>query len=236
MPRTRTSDGVGVSDSTRRLARSWEANAEPWTRAVRSGSIHSRRVATDAAVLQAIRDRAPKRVLDVGCGEGWLVRALAEEGIEARGVDGSAALIARARAAGGGEFEVRSYRELATDPASNDARYDAIVLNFALFEEDLVPLLRSLRRRLAPGGALIAQTVHPWSDAGRGGAYQDGWRTETFAGFEGFAEPMPWYFRTLASWVRAFTGSGYRLEEIREPADPSTLEPLSLLIVALPAG
>ena len=221
-----------MSDRSEQLARSWRANAEAWTRAVRDGAIASRTLATDAAVLEAIRERRPDRVLDVGCGEGWLVRALAADGIEAAGVDASAPLVERARAAGG-SFEARSYAELASDPASAGGPYDAVVLNFALFEEDAAPLLQGLRGALAPGGALVVQTVHPWSGPG-GEGYRDGWRVESFAGLGDFPEPMPWYFRTMASWFELLRASGYRLERLREPAHPDTLQPLSLLLVAMP--
>ncbi|HSK40392.1 MAG TPA: hypothetical protein VK943_11555, partial [Arenibaculum sp.] len=58
------------------LADSWTANAGLWTQAVRSGAIASRRLATDDAVVRAVAARRPRRVLDLGCGEGWLARAL----------------------------------------------------------------------------------------------------------------------------------------------------------------
>ena len=56
----------------RELAASWERNAANWTRVVREGLIPSRRAGTDAAILDAIAERAPRRLLDIGCGEGWL--------------------------------------------------------------------------------------------------------------------------------------------------------------------
>lgn len=64
-----------------RLVASWDANAAAWTDAVRSGQIASRRLATDAAAVDAVVravDGRVARVLDVGCGEGWLSRALAD--------------------------------------------------------------------------------------------------------------------------------------------------------------
>jgi 2-polyprenyl-3-methyl-5-hydroxy-6-metoxy-1,4-benzoquinol methylase len=220
-----------MADQRDQLARSWQANAESWTRAVRSDAIASRRVATNDAILHAVRSRKPGSLLDVGCGEGWLVRALAAEGVRATGVDGTPALIEHARAEGGGRFEVCSYAELIEEPDRVGSGYDAIVLNFALFEEDITPLMRALRTRMSPAGALIIQTVHPWSDKGRG-QYRDGWRTETFDGFEGFSEPMPWYFRTMSSWISSLKDSGYRLEQLSEPAHPESHEPLSLLLIA----
>ncbi len=48
-----------------------------------------RRLAAQEVDL-AIMGRQPERVLDLGCGEGWLLRALAEQTIKVIGVDGDA--------------------------------------------------------------------------------------------------------------------------------------------------
>jgi SAM-dependent methyltransferase len=219
-----------------RLLRSWDANADAWSEAVRGGAIESRRLATDAAILGAIRGQGPRRLLDVGCGEGWLCRAFSEDPVTCVGVDGSAALVASAAQAGGGTFIALTYEALAEAPeALGEGDFDLIVCNFSLLGEDLVPLLRSLGRLLASGGTLLIQTVHPWSAHGDG-PYRDGWRTERFDGFGGaFAEPMPWYFRTLSSWLAVLRDGGYDLRTLAEPPHPSTGEPLSLLLHAAPS-
>jgi hypothetical protein len=55
---------------------------------------------------------------------------------------------------------------------------------------------------------------------------------ETFAGMEGdWPEPMPWFFRTVSSWVNAFVTAGFTLRELREPVHPVSGRPLSLLFV-----
>lgn len=211
---------------------SWMANAEAWTRAVREGRIPNRRDVTDAAIVQAVAERNPGRVLDLGCGEGWLMRALAERGIQTIGLDVSLELVMAAEETGGGRYRCCSYDELVDDPTRAGGPYDLIACNFSLLGADLPPLLRALRANLAPGGALVIQTVHPWTAAGEGG-YADGWRTETFDAFGSeFAEPMPWYFRTLESWVDALRTAGFRVATLREPVNPRTKHPASLLMVA----
>ncbi len=122
-------------DHREQLNLSWQANADAWTAAVREQRIESRRLVTDAAIVQAILALAPKRVLDLGCGEGWLCRGLVEHGIEAVGVDASAPLIAVAQqaATGASQYRVCGYAELESQ-AELLGRFDVLVCNFALLK------------------------------------------------------------------------------------------------------
>lgn len=167
------------------LLDSWHQNAQAWIDAVRHGAIESRRQVTDQAILLAILGRQPERVLDLGCGEGWLLRALADRGIEAVGVDGDRTLVDAARAAGAGEVHLASYAQLAEAKVPVGKDYDLICANFALLHQDIIELLSAMRTLLVPGGALVIQTLHPWSVAD--GDYQDGWREESLPGCRGLA-------------------------------------------------
>lgn len=215
----------------RQLSESWERNAAAWANSIEKGQIVSRRLATDDAILKAVLQCKPRRVLDAGCGEGWLARKLAGEDMEVLGIDGSVALIERAKAAGGASFEVLSYEQLIAEPAKLAGKFDCIVCNFSLLGETMVPLLKALKSKLANGGRLIIQTVHPFSAVGEE-AYEDGWRVESFAGFEeAFPEPMPWYFRTVGSWVEQLNEAGLKIMAIDEPLHPETGRPLSLIFI-----
>ena len=67
------------------------------------------------------------------------------------------------------------------DPSLAGAPFNAIAANFAILHGEVVPLLASLRRVLAPDGALVIQTFHPL--AIQGALYRDGWCIEEFRGF-----------------------------------------------------
>ena len=212
------------------LRESWDRNAVAWTDAVRGGAIPSRRAGTDAAIVEAVARVPGRRVLDVGCGEGWLARALAARGREVVGVEGSEELVRLARAAGGGEFRALRYEEIEADPARRGGPYDAVVCNFALLGEHAAPLLRALATALAPGGRLLVQTVQPFTACGDA-PYRDGWRTEDFAAFAcPFPAAMPWYFRTVGSWLAEVREAGLEVAEMEEPLHPETGRPLSLVL------
>ena len=210
---------------------SWRANADPWSRAVRGNQIESRVLVTNAAIVDAVLSRSPASILDIGCGEGWLVRALAEHGVRAIGVDAVPQLIEHAKEAGGGEFRLASYDDLAA--GALNVKVDVAVANFSLIGKETVEsLLRHLRALLNPGGAVIIQTLHPISSCGDL-PYEDGWRTGSWAGFsEDFTDPAPWYFRTLESWRRLLEDSGFAVTETREPIDPRSGKAASVIFAA----
>ena len=223
-----------MPDPESALLQSWHHNAPSWIEAIRTGAIESRQQVTDQAILLAVLGRQPERVLDLGCGEGWLLRTLTERAIEAVGVDGDATLVEAARLAGSARVHLASYDALVEAKVDIGNNYDLICANFALLHQDIIPLLAAMNALLAPGGALVIQTLHPWTVAA--GDYQDGWRNETFAGFKGQWHPMPWYFRTLASWINALDMAGFRLASLQEPQHPQSPVPQSLLLVAEPRG
>lgn len=214
--------------SEARIVDSWLKNTDPWTLAVRRGEIESRTLVTNHAIIDAVRSRAPRTAIDIGCGEGWLVRALDE--VEMVGVDASAGLIDKARQAGGGDFRVLSYEEIAGGKLQQT--FDVAICNFSLIgKESVEGLFRAAGSILNPGGTLIVQTLHPIGACGDA-PYADAWRDGSWAGFSSdFTDPPPWYFRTLESWVDLFSENGLRLLELREPIHPGTGKPASIILV-----
>lgn len=218
-----------MTDPSESQIASWSENAEKWTAAVRGQRIASRRDATDAAILHAARAGRLGKVLDVGCGEGWLCRELGREAAEIVGVDASSELVARAREIGGASYFVLSYAELAETPARAGRDFDTVICNFSLLDDKAEGLLDALASISNSNARLLIQTLHP---VALPPPYEDGWRIERFDGF-GEAEwtPMPYFARTLSSWVDAISPK-WALKRILEPKAPSAQTPASLLLVA----
>lgn len=213
-----------------RITAGWHRHGAAWAAAVRGRRIASRAAVTDQALIDAILEQRPAHLLDLGCGEGWLARSLAPKGIAVTGIDASASLVDAARRAGGGDFRVADYADLPADLGV----FDLAVSNFALLGHDPVEhLLAALPQFLRPGGRLLIQTLHPLAAADS--PYADGWREDSWAAFsDAVADPPPWYFRTLGSWVRLLSRHQWRLRELREPAAPGAARPASVLFIAQP--
>jgi 2-polyprenyl-3-methyl-5-hydroxy-6-metoxy-1,4-benzoquinol methylase len=213
-----------------RIVASWHSNAQAWTAAVRERRIDSRRLVTDQAIIDAVRSRSPHRVLDIGCGEGWLARALAASGIDVVGIDVVPGLIAQAQALGGGEFRVASYD--AASIATLGVTADVAVCNFSLLGNESVEMLfAAIPSLLEPGGVFIIQTLHPVVACGEV-PYRDGWREGSWAGFsDDFTDPAPWYFRTLGSWLALLRRHGLSLLQLREPLDARSQRPASVIFI-----
>lgn len=206
-------------------------NALPWVTAVRMGEIESRLLVTNKAITDVILSQKPNTVLDIGCGEGWLVRELNKAEIKSIGIDAVAELIEHAQNEGGGKFKTISYDGIAKGEVKE--KFDVIVCNFSLLGKESVDnLFQYMPSMLNTDGAFIIQTIHPEVDGDEN--YKDGWREGSWAGFNAeFSDPAPWYYRTLDSWKSLFIRNGLKLREILEPLNEKTNAPASIIFIGV---
>jgi SAM-dependent methyltransferase len=113
------------------------------------------------AYVDDFRQASP--VLDIGCGRGELLLLLREAGVEARGIDADADMVAYARGEG---LDVEQADLLEYLERVGDASLGGIFMGQVV--EHLPPgvLVRSLElsaAKLRPGGLLIAETINPLS-------------------------------------------------------------------------
>jgi len=219
-----------TSYSDKNIIDSWLQNAEPWVYAIRNNQIESRSLITNKTILDVISEKEPQKVLDIGCGEGWLARALYKAGIYTHGIDVVPELVDAANKLGGGTFQVLSYEDLSQD--SIEGKFDVVVCNFSLLgSESVTKIFKCVTDLLNKDGYFIIQTIHPVSGCGDAN-YKDGWRKGSWTGFsDSFTNPPPWYFRTLETWKELFQQNGLSLSEILEPLDPKTKTFASIIFI-----
>jgi len=180
------SDPSDLQHVTMRTLGHYEARAEAFRAGTRD---HDVRQNIDA-LLARIDAPSPFTILDLGCGPGRDLKAFTALGHVAIGLDGSAALVAMARADSGCEVWHQDF--LALDLPM--ARFDGVFANASLFHVPVAALprvLRQLHATLKPRGVLFSSNPRGHNEAGwngdRYGVYHDlpAWRGfMTAAGFE----------------------------------------------------
>ncbi|MFG3034596.1 class I SAM-dependent methyltransferase [Streptomyces sp. NPDC048253] len=151
----------------------------------------------------------PTRVLEIGCGTGRALAHLAQQGIEAHGVDLSAVMVKKTSerwADTGATFECGEVLEWL---AARDDTFDAVYSIFgAAWFTDPGRLFPLVRDRLGPGGVFVFSQPPAIPGAyGPQGMYK--------GGFAGKAMFTYRYSYRPAVWERLLTGSGFATAEAR---------------------
>jgi 2-polyprenyl-3-methyl-5-hydroxy-6-metoxy-1,4-benzoquinol methylase len=180
-----------------------------------------------AALLGLAGDVGGLRLLEVACGQGRVARELARRGARVTGLDISAALLDKAKAAEAHQpFGIIYIQADATASAALDGQvFDGVVCNFALSDiDDLDGLLATVARLLAVGGWFAWSVLHPcfpgWDpDAPSSwppdrGYFHEGWWLASNTGFRGKVGSS---HRTLSTYLNALAGHGLVLERVAEP-------------------
>lgn len=216
---------------SQQILQSWTANAGNWIATIDNAELESRILVTNNAIVNAVCDYNAQRILDIGCGEGWLTRALRKKGKQSFGVDAIAALIENAIAKDGQYYETATYKELAAGKQLQRPLFDAAVINFALIDkEESDALIDAIPSYLEKDGLLFIQTLHPLTVAAAA-EYTSGWKDGSWNGMKrNFEQPYQWWFRTLEDWLELFSQK-YTLVAIKEPVHPETKKPMSVIFI-----
>lgn len=146
----------------------WNQAAEAWEDFVESGKDHYRHEVHGPALLSVCEPLVGRRVLDLGCGQGYFTRQLARRGAQAVGVDISEELLAFARQHEDDERLGIEYRLLnATEVHLHFAAgsFDLVTACFSLHDmADPAAALRSARRVLKTDGRMAIAGPHPCTD------------------------------------------------------------------------
>ena len=170
-------------------------------------------------VLELLGDITGRRVLDAGCGEGYLARTLAARGARVTGIDLSPGLIEQARAKdphGRIDYRVADLSQPLPDAVGSfDAAASYLVLNDVA---DYRGFAATLGAVLKPGGRLVLAFNNPYSavidrhvtdyfDAGAVSPYRGLWEV----GIKAY-----YHHRTLENYLDAFRAGGLRLTKLAD--------------------
>jgi SAM-dependent methyltransferase len=163
------------------------------------------------------REAAP--VLDIGCGRGELLALLREAGVDARGIDADADMVAFARGEGLDveQADLVEYLERAEDSSLGGIFMGQVVEH--LPAGVLVRALELAARKLRPGGVLVAETINPLSPIALRNYYAD------------LTHAQPLVPETLELLARQAGFAQTELRFLNEPADRLT-EPDDPVIAA----
>ena len=205
----------------------WDDSAAAWLEEMGQAGDYGRAFVLDPAMRERLRRRSWRRALDVGCGEGRLCRMLRSDGVEAVGLDPTAALLAAARERDPtGRYVDGRAEELPFD----DGEFDLVVSCCSLIDiPDHVRAIREMARVLAPGGTLLIANLNGFVSASNG----LGWTTREDGSRRHFAfdhyldERSEWaewrqmrirnWHRPLCAYMRALLEAGLLLRHFDEP-------------------
>lgn len=216
----------------------WNANADLWHDLYDDDGDENRRYQSDEPMLSLLGDVDSKRVLDVGSGNGYLARKLANAGAMVTGIELSDRFLEIARAREEGEqLGITFYHGSAGNmDFLPDAHFDKAVGNYVLMDiRDYTAALGQVFRVLRPGGCFVAVISHPCFFSGPGGwllpAPDSPRREERFArpvdsyfrrgpylGQWGNLNPVLSFHRPLRDYWQAFGAAGFVVDEFEEPS------------------
>lgn len=226
---------TGKSDSF------WNDQAKFWAQSVREGMDVIRDLYSLPAFLDFIGNIHNKKVLDVGCGEGYNARVFAQEGAHVTGVDISKQMIRLAqeeenRASLGIQYFIASW----TDFSIFEEEFDVIVSTMALmdgpgYEEALSEFYRVLK----PGGSLCFSIIHPCFLPPGYVTLKDNHGISTHRVIRNYSKEGPWeftwqlakkndksdakpvtsisYHRMLSTYINQLLKVGFILKKVGEP-------------------
>jgi trans-aconitate methyltransferase len=104
------------------------------------------------SLVEALDPQPGERILDLGCGDGFLTRRIAASGATVVGVDASSQMVAAAKERG------VDARLASGESLSFDHEFDAVFSNAALhWMRDHDAVLQGVYRALKPGGRFVAE-------------------------------------------------------------------------------
>ncbi|HEY4336529.1 MAG TPA: methyltransferase domain-containing protein [Puia sp.] len=156
-------------------------------------------------VVQLLAPENGERILDIGCGTGYLTNLIAQAGARVTGLDNSASMIERAKAV----YPDLDFRVCSATDFHFDTPFDAVFSNAALhwvLEKEAA--VNCIAEALRPGGRLVLEM------GGKGNVEEILVATRkvlTRHGYYSNASTQVWYFPSLSEYTTLLEKKGFRV-------------------------
>jgi ubiquinone/menaquinone biosynthesis C-methylase UbiE len=218
-----------VKNWRREKEKEWEKNADFWIKIIRENLDPFRPVITNRVVLESLRRKKNLKILDAGCGEGYLCRDLVKRGHRLFGIDFCPKLIKTAKDLErkkplGIKYLVGDFRKTNYPPSF----FDVILSHQTINEiENPEKAFKEFFRILKRNGRLILLFLHPCFDI----QVKNLKNTLSLVYFKktkikrgyylvsGIKSPSPYFYLhlPLEDWIRLLGEAGFSISKIREP-------------------
>jgi ubiquinone/menaquinone biosynthesis C-methylase UbiE len=208
------------------MSADWEDEAKNWLRWARTPG-HDVYELYSPAFFEELVPRATGPILEIGCGEGRVVRDLVERGHQVVGLDSSPTLISYARLADERSSYVVAQAEAL--PFPDNAFNIVISYNSLQNVNDLSRVMTEAARVLAPTGRFCACITHPMTDVPNRfeskdpsapfviTSYYGPRRVDDTIERAGIQMTFHGWAYSLEEYVRAFEEAGLVIDLMREP-------------------
>lgn len=229
-------EGEVVSDET--VGEAWDRVVDRWSKGYTEFGDVNRRYVIDPALLGILGRVNEMRILDAGCGNGYLCRLLSKKGARMTGVDVSRRSIEIAEAHERKEPMNIEYHagSICNLSMFDDGTFDAVVSNLVLQDlQNIDEAMKELHRILRPEGKLAFSLMHPCFNSPVRGWVREPvdsdrkedwlfWKVDRY--FDRVAEEWRYYdlppvysfHRTLSDYVRVLNEAGFTITDLEEPA------------------
>jgi ubiquinone/menaquinone biosynthesis C-methylase UbiE len=214
----------------------WNKNAAFWIKIIREKLDPYRLVVTNKAILESLKGKKGLRILDAGCGEGYLSRILAKKGHRVIGIDATPKLIEAAKDLErekplGIKYLIADFRKT-NFPTSS---FDVVLAHQTIHEiENPEKALREFARILKRKGKLICLFLHPCFEISGDNYKENNFASLYFSKVQvkkgkylvsGIWSPSPYFYLhlPLSEWVSLFKKAGFLICDIKEPHPPLDL-------------
>jgi len=210
--------------------REWERNADFWIKIIRENLDPFRLVVTNKAILESLKGEKNLRILDAGCGEGYLCRSLAKLSHRVFGIDFCSKLIEAAedlerKKPFGIKYFVGDLRKICF-PSSF---FDLILSHQTINEiENPKKAFKEFSRILKKGGKLLCLFLHPCFEINFQKIknipfsivyFQKTKIKKEYYLVSGIKSPSSYFYLhlPLSEWIEILTKNGFLIRKIREP-------------------